>query len=104
MTFSGSINGGRVERARRRSLDRVSRESLNPASTLRRSSAMMIHLAYLIAWAYLLLTSASSEAAIWYVDLDNILGTEDGTAWATAFTTIQDGIDAATSGDEVWVA
>jgi len=47
-----------------------------------------------------------------YVDKDNVSGVEDGQSWATAFTRIQDGIDAAhqiestgsfTSG-EVWVA
>jgi beta-lactam-binding protein with PASTA domain len=41
------------------------------------------------------------------VDADNISGVEDGSAWATAFPTIQQGIDAvAASGQtgEVWVA
>ncbi len=43
---------------------------------------------------------------MWFVDKDNISGTEDGTSWATAFTTIQPGIDAASvaGGGEVWVA
>jgi hypothetical protein len=44
--------------------------------------------------------------AVWYVDKDNLSGIEDGTTWATAFTTIQDGIDAAfaDAGGDVWVA
>ena len=33
--------------------------------------------------------------AVWYVDKDNTSGVEDGTAGATAFTTIQPAIDAA---------
>jgi len=44
--------------------------------------------------------------AVWYVDKDNSSGTEDGTSWATAFITIQEGIDAAfdDASGEVWVA
>ncbi len=41
------------------------------------------------------------------VDADNVSGTEDGTGWETAFTSIQSGIDAiAATGEpgEVWVA
>jgi hypothetical protein len=42
---------------------------------------------------------------VWYVDKDNTSGTEDGTSWATAFTTVQAGINAASAGGgEVWVA
>ena len=33
-------------------------------------------------------------AAVWYVDKDNTSGTEDGTTWATAFTTFQPAIEA----------
>lgn len=51
----------------------------------------------------LLAAATTAHAAVWYVDTDNS-GAEDGTAWATAFTTIQPAIDTATSGDEVWVA
>ena len=41
-----------------------------------------------------------------YVDKDNASGTEDGASWATAFTEIQAGVDAALAagGGEVWVA
>lgn len=42
-------------------------------------------------------------ADVWYVDIENNSGTEDGTSWATAFTTIQAGLDAAGASDEVWV-
>ncbi len=53
----------------------------------------------------LLALSTNAAAAIWYVDKDNT-GAEDGTAWGTAYTTIQPAIDAAydDSGGEVWAA
>lgn len=43
---------------------------------------------------------------VWVVDQSNTSGVEDGLTWATAFTTIQAGIDAAATagGGEVWVA
>ena len=46
------------------------------------------------------------SATVWYADLDNASGTEDGTSWETAFTTIQPAIDAAfeSGGGQVWVA
>lgn len=49
---------------------------------------------------------AAANAAVWYVDGNNISGVEDGTTWATALTEIQAGIDAAfdDGGGEVWVA
>lgn len=52
-----------------------------------------------------LLISLSAHAIV-YVDNANVSGTEDGTSWTTAFTKLQDGVDAAAaSGDtEVWVA
>ncbi|PLX02563.1 MAG: hypothetical protein C0594_11785, partial [Marinilabiliales bacterium] len=40
-----------------------------------------------------------------FVDVNNASGTENGNTWSTAFTSIQDGIDAAySSGQDVWVA
>ena len=44
--------------------------------------------------AFILLTSSFSHAAVWYVDIDNASGTEDGTPWAMAFTTIQPAVHA----------
>jgi hypothetical protein len=60
----------------------------------------------------LLLASLVSTGAlaapgdIFYVDKDNRSGTQDGQGWATAYATIQDGIEAArrAAGGEVWVA
>ncbi len=50
--------------------------------------------------------TSTAFGAVWYVDKDNTSGTEDGTTWAMAFTTIQPAIDAASTagGGEVWVA
>ena len=45
-----------------------------------------------------------AQASVVYVDMDNTSGIEDGLTWPTAFAEIQDGIDAAVAGDEVWVA
>jgi len=49
---------------------------------------------------------ANSAADVWYIDVDNTSGTQDGTSWATAFDTIQAGVYAAfvAGGGEVWVA
>ncbi len=51
----------------------------------------------LACYACILLTSyftVAASAAVWCVDKDNT-GAEDGTAWGTAYTTIQPAIDAA---------
>lgn len=51
-------------------------------------------------------TVLSSTSVTVYVDIDNTSGTYDGTSWATAYQTIQEGIDAANAAGagEVWVA
>jgi len=58
-----------------------------------------------ILFALAVFVCANAFPAVWYVDKDNV-GTENGTSWATAFNTIQEGIDAAyaAAGGEVWVA
>ena len=50
------------------------------------------------------LTVSDPGAPVIYVDVDNVSGTENGASWATAFDTIQEGIDAASPGDSICVA
>ena len=61
----------------------------------------MRRLAFLLAVA--LTVCGAAFADVWYVDDSNTGGPWDGLSWATAFQLIQDGVDAASSGDEVWV-
>ena len=53
---------------------------------------------------FVVLFGTNTHAATWYVDVGNTSGNEDGLYWATAFQTIQPAVDAAATGDEVWVA
>ena len=48
------------------------------------------------------LLSFPTSAAVIYVDQD-ALGTEDGTRWEDAFTSITAGLTASASGDDIWV-
>ena len=50
--------------------------------------------------------ASAAQAEVWFVDKDNETGFEGGRSWLAAFTTIQEGIDAAFAdgGGEVWVA
>jgi len=61
---------------------------------------------FLFALAILLVCSVGAAADVWYVNAANTGGAQTGTTWATAFTKVQEGIDAAFSdgGGEVWVA
>jgi len=58
-------------------------------------------------WIFVAFVLACStvHGATWYVDQDNVSGIEDGTSWSTAFTAIQQAIDAAAaSADTIAVA
>ncbi|MBN8683876.1 MAG: hypothetical protein J0L99_14635 [Chitinophagales bacterium] len=46
---------------------------------------------------------AMAQATIWYVNL-NATGAQNGSSWADAFVSPQQGLSAAQAGDEVWVA
>jgi predicted secreted Zn-dependent protease len=62
----------------------------------------VLWLAIFCVLAFSLSPLSSAQAATWYVDVDVTGG--DGTAWATAYDTIQEAIDAANpTGDEIWV-
>ena len=54
--------------------------------------------------ALVCIVATQATAVVRYVDIDNISGTENATTGGTAYTTIQEAINAASSGDEVWVA
>ena len=59
---------------------------------------------FFLAWASLLLLyAAPASAATWYVDAA-VASSGNGASWATAFKTIQAGLNAAASGDVVEVA
>ena len=44
-----------------------------------------------------------AHATIWYVNL-NATGAQNGSSWADAFVSPQQGLSAAQAGDEIWVA
>ena len=50
--------------------------------------------------ALLVLVCINAAADMWYVDVDNTARPWDGTSWATAFQTIQEGIDTPLRGAE----
>jgi len=51
----------------------------------------------------LLLLAATARADVLYVD-DSARGADDGTSWADAFVRFQRALDAASIGDQIWVA
>ena len=48
-------------------------------------------------------TPWSQAQTVWYVNL-SAAGADDGTSWADAYDDLHDALDAAGSGDEIWVA
>ena len=48
--------------------------------------------------------SASAAVTTIYVDINVSGGLDNGSSWSNAFNTLQDGVNNATSGDEIWVA
>ncbi len=52
--------------------------------------------------AFSLFSPLPASAAVWYVSADGGISA-DGTTWSTALKTIQEAINAAREGDEIWV-
>ncbi|MFC1591810.1 choice-of-anchor Q domain-containing protein [Thermodesulfobacteriota bacterium] len=48
-------------------------------------------------------TAAQTEPQTWYVDSLATCSSGCGLSWASAFATIQEGVDSAAAGDEIWV-
>ena len=48
--------------------------------------------------------SVAANGTIHYVDADATSGGNNGSSWADAFTELQPALDAALSGDQIWVA
>lgn len=69
----------------------------------RRTDPMIKRLCAVIATIILCLMVVPACAVV-YVSIDSPGPQFDGKSWATAYHKIQDGINAATAGDEVWVA
>ena len=66
-------------------------------------NSIVFKIKHLILSFTLLGIASFSNAATWYVNL-SATGTNAGTSWTNAYNTLQDAIDASSSGDEIWVA
>ena len=63
--------------------------------------ALAVALALVTPWGQ---DSVSANGTIHYVDADATTGGNNGSSWADAFLELQDALDAAVSGDQIWVA
>jgi len=59
------------------------------------------HILLVLAW---LLASGPGHAQVVFVDRDAPGPVHDGSSWSNAFTTVQQGLNDATAGEEVWVS
>jgi hypothetical protein len=67
------------------------------------SLGLVLILAWLLCHASIFTAQAASTDSIIYVDADAD-GANDGSSWTDAYTDLQDALDAATGGGEIWVA
>ena len=59
-----------------------------------------------VIYIFTFISTQTCVAQVWYVDKDSQGENQDGSTWETAFSQVQDAIDAAasTGGGEVWIA
>lgn len=86
--------------------NKKSRKGLNPMNKLNVMNPCFRRLGHSLFIVLLmeLTVIQVTTAAIWRVDLSQTNAPPDGTAWATAFPTVQAALNVATNADSVWVA
>ena len=53
--------------------------------------------------SFIFLSLSAASADVWFVDNESACTVSCGTDWGTAFNNIQDAVDSASAGDDIWV-